>query len=114
MKFEATFTDTFGGEVNFGWVRRAEFDAPDTASDALLIRRAKRALGVVGRHKWHCKGERADIVGECTCILIDEKRDLMEDAGDWSFLNTPDSSVQWPNHDGIGPLYIGRVSLPIL
>lgn len=36
-----------------------------------------------------------------------------EEAGDWSFLNTPDSSIKWPNHDGKGPLYIGRVSLPI-
>ena len=81
MKFEVTYTDTFSGEVNFGWVRRAEFEAPDTAKDSLLIRRAKAALGITGRHKWTFPGERADIVGTCTCILIEEKRDCKRDAG---------------------------------
>lgn len=72
MKFEATYTDTFGGEANFAWGRRATFDAPDTAKDSLLIRRAKSALGIVGRHKWSIPGERADMIGECTCIFIEE------------------------------------------
>lgn len=81
MKFEATLTDTFGDEANFSWVRRATFDAPEDATDSLLIRRAKRALGIQGRHKWACKGERVDLIGTCTCILIDEKRDYEKDAG---------------------------------
>ena len=76
MKFEATFTDTFGGEANFSWCRRATFEAPDNATDALLIRRAKRALGVEGRHKWTFPGERADLIGTCTCILIDENETM--------------------------------------
>ena len=74
MKYEATYTDTFGGDANFSRVRRAEFEAPDTAKDSLLIRRAKAALGIVGRHKWTIPGERADMIGECTCIFIEEVR----------------------------------------
>ena len=81
MIFEATYTDTFGGETNFSRVRRATFDAPDTATDSLLIRRAKNALGITGRHRWNISGERADIVGTCTTILIEEKRDYAKDAG---------------------------------
>ncbi len=32
-----------------------------------------------------------------------------EESGDWSFLDTPDSSIQWPNRDRIRPLFVGRV-----
>ena len=48
--YEIEFTDTFGGEPNYSWVRRAKFHAPENAGRPLLIRRAKRALGLTGRH----------------------------------------------------------------
>jgi len=56
MQFQAEYTDTFGGEANYSWVKRVEFEAPDNASDALLMRRAKKALGlegVRGKREYH-------------------------------------------------------------
>lgn len=32
---------------------------------------------------------------------------IYESQGDWSFLDTKDSSIQWPNHDNIGPILTG-------
>lgn len=51
-EWEATLTDTFGGEPNFGWARRARFRVPTSASTATVVRAAKRALGVSYRHLW--------------------------------------------------------------
>lgn len=73
MKFRAEYTDTFSGDANYSWVRRVEFEAPDNATDALLMRRAKKALGLSGvrgrRETW---GE--TIVfrphGACTILFI--------------------------------------------
>ena len=41
------YTDTFGGEANYSWVRRAEFDA-DGLSDRAIMRRAKLEMGLSG------------------------------------------------------------------
>lgn len=46
MQYDVEYTDTFGGEANYSWVRRATFEAPDTASQLMLVRRAKKALGL--------------------------------------------------------------------
>jgi len=46
MTFEVELTDTFGGDANYSWVRRAKFEAPANASNALLMRRAKRIVGL--------------------------------------------------------------------
>lgn len=54
MKYCAEFTDTLFGEAHCSWVKWAIFDAPADASNALLVRRAKRAIGLIGRHKTHC------------------------------------------------------------
>jgi len=48
MQFQAEYTDTFGGEANYSWVRRYTFDAPSDASDSLLMRRAKAVAGLSG------------------------------------------------------------------
>jgi hypothetical protein len=45
------YTDTFGGDANYSWVYRVEISAPANASRALLVRRAKAALGLKGRHR---------------------------------------------------------------
>lgn len=42
------YTDTFGGEANYCWVRRARIETPDNASDSLVMRRAKAAVGISG------------------------------------------------------------------
>ena len=75
MIFECTLTDTFGGELNYSWARRATIEAPSNASDSLLIRRAKRALGISGRHRLESWGETLAVfpVGTCTAITIEPK-----------------------------------------
>ena len=44
--FTAEYTDTFGGEANYSWVRRATI--PVAGSRRALMRRAKAALGLSG------------------------------------------------------------------
>lgn len=73
MKMHIEYTDTFGGEANYAWVRRAEIDVADDASDQAIIRAAKSALGISGRHRKvshnpDCLELR--MVGECTVIFI--------------------------------------------
>ena len=48
MKVSAEFTDTYGGEANYSWVRRVELEVPDTLSDRAVVRRVKKALGLEG------------------------------------------------------------------
>ena len=48
MTFTAEYTDTFGGEANYSWVHRVSFEMPDNASQAAIMRRAKRELGISG------------------------------------------------------------------
>ena len=48
MKFTAELTDLFCGEANYGWVNRAEFTLPDSASDLAIVRKAKAELGLSG------------------------------------------------------------------
>lgn len=73
MKYVATYTDTFGGEPNFSWARRASFEAQESASNALLVRRAKRALGLSGPHKTEDWGDTIALrlIGECTIVFIE-------------------------------------------
>jgi hypothetical protein len=46
--WECEYTDTFGGEANYLWVRRAEVEIPDGASDLAIVRRCKAAPGLSG------------------------------------------------------------------
>lgn len=48
MKYEIEVTDTFGGEANYCWVRRAEIEVDAGISDLMLVRRAKAAVGYTG------------------------------------------------------------------
>ena len=48
IKFLVEYTDTFGGDANYGWLRTASFMALPNASNSLLIRRAKKALNMSG------------------------------------------------------------------
>ena len=69
MKYSAQLTDTFAGEANYSWVRNATFEAPDAASTPLLVRRAKRALGLCGPHKTEEWGETIAIRPQGACII---------------------------------------------
>ena len=44
--FNCEITDTFAGEANYSWVRRETIEVPDNASDLVVVRRAKSALGL--------------------------------------------------------------------
>ena len=46
--YRVEYTDTFGGEANYCWVRHAEISVPDGASRSLIMRRAKSAIGIGG------------------------------------------------------------------
>lgn len=45
------FTDTFGGEPNYGWVRNAEVRVQWPYNNSVVVRRCKKALGLKARHK---------------------------------------------------------------
>ena len=72
MRYDIEMTDTFGGEANYCWVRRATIEAPATATSQMLVRRAKRALGITGRHKICDFGDliRLDFINSCICVFI--------------------------------------------
>lgn len=44
----AEYTDTFGGEANYSWVRRESFECDDDTSDLSIVRRVKRKMGLSG------------------------------------------------------------------
>jgi hypothetical protein len=46
FKMEVEFTDTFGGEANYSWVKRATLTFPVGASDRAIMRAAKQAMGL--------------------------------------------------------------------
>jgi hypothetical protein len=66
-QIEAEYTDTFGGEANYSWVRRATLDIPDETSDRAIMRRVKAAFGLTGvpgrtetfGDEWHFRPRRA-------------------------------------------------------
>ena len=45
---DVEYTDTFGGEANYCWVKRAELELPCNLSDRAIMRRAKAAVGLSG------------------------------------------------------------------
>ena len=76
MKLSCELTDTFCGEANYSWVRRAELELPDTATPRQLITAAKAALGLTG---CRCvKSYLGDLIelrpsGSCTVAFISFK-----------------------------------------
>jgi hypothetical protein len=46
IKFKFEYTDTFGGDANYSWVKRYEEEFPDNISDLALMRRAKKWAGL--------------------------------------------------------------------
>ena len=42
------YTDTLGGDANYSWVQRAEFEISDNAPGSAIIRRAKKEHGLNG------------------------------------------------------------------
>lgn len=73
MIYQAELTDTFGGQANYCWVRRATFSAPADASTRTLLLRARKALRLSYsfRTAWQ-SGDliRADAKGSAICLFI--------------------------------------------
>lgn len=73
MKLSCELTDTFGGEANYSWVRRAELELADTTTPRQQITAAKAALGLTG-----CRCVKSDLgdlielrpIGSCTVAFI--------------------------------------------
>lgn len=58
VRINVELTDTFGGEANYCWVKRASFAVPSDATDRQAIRKAKALLGLSGvRHTKDSYGE---------------------------------------------------------
>lgn len=71
IQFE--YTDTFGGEANYSWVRRTELQLPANISDRALVRRAKAWAGLTGcRCTVSNYGDMIDIrpAGSCTVLFV--------------------------------------------
>jgi hypothetical protein len=76
--YAVEYTDTFGGEANYGWVRRADVDAPaapyrSRAYRQTLMRRAKAAVGLTGvRGVTHDMGDGYEFrpYGMCTVMFV--------------------------------------------
>lgn len=48
FQMEVEYTDTFGGEANYCWVKRETLTLPVGISDTAIMRRAKAAMGLTG------------------------------------------------------------------
>jgi len=81
--YTAEFTDTYGGEANYSWVRRATFEAPADISTRALMQRAKKEIGITGtrgrRETW---GEIEVFypAGTCTVLFIEYNDYLTSEA----------------------------------
>jgi hypothetical protein len=78
-KFLVEYTDTFGGEANYSWVKRASVTMPEYDKvepkryDSTLMRRAKKACGLSGvRGKVYSYGDTIEFVpyGSATVMFI--------------------------------------------
>lgn len=72
-KWNWEYTDTFGGEANYCWVRRGTIEMPEKASNRAVIRAAKKAAEVSIRHKPPTDyGDtiRLDFYGACVVLFI--------------------------------------------
>jgi hypothetical protein len=73
LKLHCEYTDTFGGEANYSWVRRAEISLPDGSSDRKIVQMAKKELGLTGmRCRTFNHGDSWELrpYGECTVAFI--------------------------------------------
>lgn len=46
INFKFEYTDLFGGDANYSWVKRHNEEFPDNISDLALMRRAKKWAGL--------------------------------------------------------------------
>jgi hypothetical protein len=71
LVYEATVTDTFGGEANYAWVKRVEFTMPEGSSPLAVVRKAKKLLGYNGVKMRKQYDGCYDVVGACIRMFIE-------------------------------------------
>lgn len=78
MIFQIEYTDTFGGEANYSWVRRKTLEAANDISTPELKRLAKGAMGLSGtRGVWSEYGDTMEFKprGMCTVMFVTFRED---------------------------------------
>ena len=73
ITWQAELTDTFGGEANYGWVRRATFEVSNDATQRQVVAAGKAALGMTGeRCRTTDLGDSYQLhpVGTCTVAFL--------------------------------------------
>jgi hypothetical protein len=68
-RWQCEMTDTFGGEANYGWVKRGTTLVPSDASRRSVVLAVKRELGLTGtRCHTHDHGDMIEMrpIGSCT------------------------------------------------
>ena len=92
MAWDVEYTDTFGGEANYSWVRRATIGFRKGESKYGLMRRAKAAVGLAGvRGRVDHQGDRVEFrpFKHCTVMFViwndwtDEAAELDKHEADW-------------------------------
>ena len=69
----AEYTDTFAGEANYSWVRKAEFQLPIDSTRRQIVAAGKAAIGMTGaRCKTFEHGEGYELrpIGCCTVLFV--------------------------------------------
>lgn len=67
------YTDTFGGQANYSWVRRGQVELPENASAQTIARLVKRDAGLTGvRMVRQDFGDMIELrpVGLCTVLFV--------------------------------------------
>lgn len=69
--FDVEYTDTFGGEANYCWVRRYTIEAPCDISERALMRRAKALCGLTGaRGRTYWNGDYGEFRPYIICTVL--------------------------------------------
>lgn len=73
IQWEAEYTDTFGGQANYCWCKKAKFELSANSTDRQIVMAAKSELGLTGvRCKTSSYGEGFELrpVGSCTVVFV--------------------------------------------
>ncbi len=76
MTYNVELTDTFGGEANYSWVKRAQVSVPTVCGgrkreQSLVMRRAKAKMGMSGvRGITHNYGDMYEFRPYGACVIM--------------------------------------------
>jgi imidazolonepropionase-like amidohydrolase len=71
MKYTIEYTDTFGGEANYSWVKRETVEHGEALSDKTIKSLAKRKMGLNGvRGEWTSLGDMLEFRPSSSCTVL--------------------------------------------